>query len=178
MNNLVKVDRHKSPVGTNREEIMINEEVKAPVCDSDNISKSVLYKTLTNKITHSISPSKKKRVVKRKKIDLSTNDQDSPGENILNQSLFENSVPKLLSQRKLNSSAFKRNQRNNLENSLVYSALVDVQESNRIKAEYREPDTQPHIIGKLFYSYEIDKIVRSMYSSVPKIEEVDEKFEA
>ena len=71
----------------------------------------------------------------------------------------------------------RRNQRNNLENSLVYSALVDVQESNRIKTEFKEPDTHPHIIGKLFYSFEVDKIVRSMYSSFSSIAEVDENID-
>lgn len=121
-----------------------------------------------------VSPSKqsngkKKKIVKRKKV----NNEPATQHNF---SVVANSLPQLLAtstpQRR------KRQDRgSNLESSLVHSAMLDVQDANRIKAEYRYSNKSSLTLGKLFLSFDIDRKLRDMYSSIRSIQEVDENQE-
>lgn len=163
-------EMQKSPNNVESSNLQTDEEINTPSRNSDNFSSS-MYKSFTNQTTHVISPNKKRKVVKkRKEINGSPNESEIIN---LNQSWAQNSVPKLLSNRHQNYSAMK-GRRSILENSLVYSALIEIKESNKIKSEYKEPKNQPFWIGKMFHSYDISKIVASMYSTMKRIPEESE----
>lgn len=112
---------------------------------------------------------KKKKIVKRKK----TNKEPTTQHNF---SVVANSLPQLVA-----ASAPQKKKRkqlgSSLDTSLVHSAMLDVQDANRIKAEYRYSQKSTLTLGKLFVSFDIDRKLRDMYSFVRSIQEVDEQQE-
>jgi hypothetical protein len=62
-------------------------------------------------------------------------------------------------------------QRNYLDDSLIHTAFKEVQHSNRVKAEFREPKNKNFVLGKLFMSFDIEKKLQEMYSSFNSIRE-------
>lgn len=133
-------------------------------------------------ITHNFnkgSSSKKQKIIKRKK-GATSQTPKSNDQNMLNSSAVYN-VPKLLTSSR-NRRKNAQQMRNALENSLIYSAMIDLEETHRIKTEFRyrqdRDECEPNKIGKLFLSFDIDRILASMYSSVtPVYEHEDENLE-
>ena len=151
---------------------IINEEVnlKSNICEGFNNS---INKSFTNQTTHVISPSKRKLIKRRRDWDRTRN---NISETKIIQSLTHNPAQKLLSNKYANYSAIK-SKRGSLDNSLVYSALLEAQESNKIKSQFKEPVNQPLAIGKIFHSYDIKRILSLMYSSLKCIQEETEDFD-
>ena len=59
-------------------------------------------------------------------------------------------------------------QRNRLDNSLIYSAIAEIEETNRIKTVFRQEEVSDFSsgkVGKVFMNFNINHVMKNMYYS-------------
>jgi len=127
------------------------DEIITPSKDSPEKSNSEISPESKNDMVSGDSQKAKKSIlIKKKGSKANSVRHDFVG----NKSVIGSKMPKLLMKKKGRRSNLKT-KRNNLENSLVYTAMIDIQDASRIKTRYVEPSHKSSRLGKMFMSFDL-----------------------